>query len=261
MTTPDHERTTGRPAPPGGRRWRIGTPLVFALSGALFLISANNSQGTDLRPGRATTMASLVRSESANVERLQARARNLTRDVDDLSAAVTTRRCSRSGPRRGRCAARPASPRSPAPASPSPWPTPRARSGSPPTGALPVRRPPAGHPGRGQRDVGRRRPGDHDPGPADHLHHRHQVRRQLRGAARHPLPPALRDPARRRPDRAAGAAGLRPLRPRLPPRRRRPRGRRSAGPCSRRPRSPRRRTAASRGCPTPAQPPTDRRVH
>ena len=86
MTPPDHERTRDRRA--SRRRWRIGTPLVFALSGALFLISANNSQGTDLRPGRATTMASLVRSESANVEKLQARARELTRDIDDLSAAV-----------------------------------------------------------------------------------------------------------------------------------------------------------------------------
>jgi uncharacterized protein YlxW (UPF0749 family) len=90
MTTPGHERTTERSRDhrAARRRWRIGTPLVFALSGALFLISANDSQGTDLRPGRVTTMASLVRSESANVERLQAQARDLTRDVDDLSAAV-----------------------------------------------------------------------------------------------------------------------------------------------------------------------------
>jgi uncharacterized protein YlxW (UPF0749 family) len=90
MTTPDRERTTERSHDhrAARRRWRIGTPLVFALSGALFLISANTSQGSDLRPGRATTMASLVRSESQNVERLQAQARNLTEDVDDLSAAV-----------------------------------------------------------------------------------------------------------------------------------------------------------------------------
>ncbi len=86
MTPPDLERTRDRRA--SRRRWRIATPLVFALSGALFLISANNSQGTDLRPGRATTMASLVRSESASVQRLQARARELTRDVEALSAAV-----------------------------------------------------------------------------------------------------------------------------------------------------------------------------
>jgi uncharacterized protein YlxW (UPF0749 family) len=90
MTTPDHERTTGRSRDhrAARRRWAIGTPLVFALSGALFFVSANNSQGTDLRPGRVTTMASLVRSESQNVERLHARARNQTRDVDELSAAV-----------------------------------------------------------------------------------------------------------------------------------------------------------------------------
>ena len=90
MTTPDHERTTERSHDhrAARRRWAIGTPLVFALSGALFFISANNSQGTDLRPDRVTTMASLVQSESQNVERLQAQARNLTQDVDELSAAV-----------------------------------------------------------------------------------------------------------------------------------------------------------------------------
>ena len=61
---------------------------MFALSGALFLVSAANSQGTDLRPGRVTTMASLVRNESAHVRDLQAQARGLTEDVDRLSAAV-----------------------------------------------------------------------------------------------------------------------------------------------------------------------------
>jgi len=70
------------------RGWRIATPLVFALSGALFLISAASSDGNDLRPGRVTTMASLVQSESNQVEDLQAEARSLSKQVDDLSAAV-----------------------------------------------------------------------------------------------------------------------------------------------------------------------------
>jgi uncharacterized protein YlxW (UPF0749 family) len=54
----------------------------------LFLISAQSSQGNDLRPGRVTTMASLVRNESNNVEQLQAEARALTEEVDQLSAAI-----------------------------------------------------------------------------------------------------------------------------------------------------------------------------
>jgi uncharacterized protein YlxW (UPF0749 family) len=94
MTAADHERTREH-APAGharnrlqGRGWRIATPLVFALSGALFLISAASSQGNDLRPGRVTTMASLVRSESKQVEALQAEAQSLREQVDDLSAAV-----------------------------------------------------------------------------------------------------------------------------------------------------------------------------
>src|SRR5262245_22644131 len=70
------------------RGWRIATPLVFALSGALFLISAASSDGNDLRPGRVTTMASLVQSESNQLEDLQAEARSLNQQVDDLSAAV-----------------------------------------------------------------------------------------------------------------------------------------------------------------------------
>ena len=31
--------------------WRVGTPLVVLLCGALFVVSADNSEGTDLRPG------------------------------------------------------------------------------------------------------------------------------------------------------------------------------------------------------------------
>src|SRR5690349_16449680 len=99
MTSPDHERTHADHRAGRGPRlprfswgtlrgWKVGTPLVFALSGALFLISAQSSQGNDLRPGRVTTMASLVRNESNNVEQLQAEARALTEEVDRLSAAV-----------------------------------------------------------------------------------------------------------------------------------------------------------------------------
>ncbi|MBD8868007.1 DUF881 domain-containing protein [Nocardioides donggukensis] len=70
------------------RRWRFGTPLVFALSGALFVASAASSEGTDLRPGRTTDLAGLVQSESENVAELEARAADLSEQVDQLSRTV-----------------------------------------------------------------------------------------------------------------------------------------------------------------------------
>ena len=71
--------------------WRIGTPVVVLLSGALFAVSAANSDGTDLRPGRYTDLATLVQSESDAYERLQERAAELKTEVDDLSAGVADR--------------------------------------------------------------------------------------------------------------------------------------------------------------------------
>src|SRR4051794_18033685 len=46
--------------PRRGRVWRIGTPLVVLACGTLFVVSAASSDGTDLRPGRYTDLASLV---------------------------------------------------------------------------------------------------------------------------------------------------------------------------------------------------------
>jgi uncharacterized protein YlxW (UPF0749 family) len=62
--------------------------LVFGVAGSLFLVSAVNSAGTDLRPGQVRDLASLVRSESENVEAKQERANDLTVEVDNLSARV-----------------------------------------------------------------------------------------------------------------------------------------------------------------------------
>ena len=61
---------------------------MILLSGALFAISAANSEGTDLRPGRYTDLASLVQSESEEFERLQDRAGDLKTQVDSLAAGV-----------------------------------------------------------------------------------------------------------------------------------------------------------------------------
>lgn len=62
--------------------------MVFAAAGALFIVSAANSQGVDLRPSGATDLAGLVRTESAHVEELQGRAAGLRGQIDRLSQAV-----------------------------------------------------------------------------------------------------------------------------------------------------------------------------
>jgi uncharacterized protein YlxW (UPF0749 family) len=82
MTPEAHEHRVRR------RRWRVGTPLVFLVSGALFVVSAANSEGTDLRPGRTTDLAGLVENESKHLETLQDTAADLTTEVDRLSQSV-----------------------------------------------------------------------------------------------------------------------------------------------------------------------------
>ena len=82
---PQHERSGDRGL------WRIGTPLAVVACGALFAISAANSQGTDLRPGRYTDLASLVSSEAEQYDRLEQRMNELDEEVDRLSAEVNER--------------------------------------------------------------------------------------------------------------------------------------------------------------------------
>jgi hypothetical protein len=78
---------------PGGLRrkrgaWRIGTPLVVLISGGLFAISAIDSEGTDLRPGRYTDLAALVEAEADEYEQLEERVATLQQDVDELTNRV-----------------------------------------------------------------------------------------------------------------------------------------------------------------------------
>lgn len=75
--------------------WRLSTPVVFAAAGALFVVSATNSEGTDLRPGRVNDLPSLVRSESRLVEKLQDKALDLNKDVEKLTAQVDDNRVRR----------------------------------------------------------------------------------------------------------------------------------------------------------------------
>jgi len=64
---------------------------VGLLSGALFAISAYNSEGTDLRPGRYTDLAALVDNEAADYDALEAHLDELTTEVTDLTANVDDR--------------------------------------------------------------------------------------------------------------------------------------------------------------------------
>ena len=86
---PDHPAGgdgVGRPRGPRG--WRLATPVVLLACGALLVTSAANSGGTDLRPGRYTDLASLTAQESREYERLEEQVRELTADVERLTARV-----------------------------------------------------------------------------------------------------------------------------------------------------------------------------
>ena len=78
-----------------GRRargaWRIGTPVVVLLCGALFVVSAANSDGTDLRPGRYTDLASLVKDEADQYDALRQQVSDLDGQVQALSASMSDR--------------------------------------------------------------------------------------------------------------------------------------------------------------------------
>lgn len=85
----------GTHARPTGRWWRIGTPVVFALGGVLFAVSAANSEGTDLRPTRYTDLASFVEHEADEANRLTARFAELSSEVEALSAGLDDRSVNR----------------------------------------------------------------------------------------------------------------------------------------------------------------------
>jgi len=82
MTERPHRRLSG---------WRVATPVVGLLSGALFVVSAHSSEGTDLRPGRFTDLASLVQYDANRQAALKQRVADLNKQVLDLSASVDNR--------------------------------------------------------------------------------------------------------------------------------------------------------------------------
>lgn len=68
--------------------WRFATPLAFGCAGLIFVVSAQSSDGLDLRPGRTQSLAELVQNESDQYQRIRDRAAEMSRDVDRLSGQV-----------------------------------------------------------------------------------------------------------------------------------------------------------------------------
>lgn len=89
MSTGSHERPGRHPA------WRVATPLVVLLSGTLFAVSAKQSDGTDLRAGRFTDLASVVRAEREQTNQLTERVSQLNGEVEALSTDLGDRSVSR----------------------------------------------------------------------------------------------------------------------------------------------------------------------
>jgi len=63
-------------------------PVAMLLCGGLFAVSALNSGGTDLRPGRYTDLPALVRTESRQYDALRDRVTRLTEEVAALTGSV-----------------------------------------------------------------------------------------------------------------------------------------------------------------------------
>ena len=89
MPTPSHER------PGRSRVWRVATPLMVLTSGVLFAVSAEQSDGTDLRAGRLTDLASVVRAEREETNELTAAVQDLNNEVESLSTQLGDRSVTR----------------------------------------------------------------------------------------------------------------------------------------------------------------------
>ncbi len=82
----------GRPA--ALRPWRLATPLAVMVCGALFVVSAANAEGTDLRPGRYSDLASLAQAESDGYDAVRDDIATLNDDIEALSEGVDDRQVS-----------------------------------------------------------------------------------------------------------------------------------------------------------------------
>jgi uncharacterized protein YlxW (UPF0749 family) len=92
---PDPQSDPGPARPRRSLVWRVATPLVGLLSGALFVVSAHSSQGTDLRPGRFTDLASMVGADADQVNALKKHVADVHQQVALLSGSVNNKQVAR----------------------------------------------------------------------------------------------------------------------------------------------------------------------
>ncbi len=79
-----------RPGAPTGRRrgWALGVPVITLAAGLLFTTSATTADGVPLREDRRLELTELILERQERVERSQAHAVELRRQVDALTAAL-----------------------------------------------------------------------------------------------------------------------------------------------------------------------------
>jgi uncharacterized protein YlxW (UPF0749 family) len=85
MPPPSHS------SPERHRAWRFATPVVVLLIGVLFAVSAEQSDGLDLRGGRLTDLASVVRAERDEAGELTEQVATLNAEVEALSTQLGDR--------------------------------------------------------------------------------------------------------------------------------------------------------------------------
>lgn len=99
----DAEESAEQPPAPAGKPrrpltvWRVGTPVVVLACGVLMAVSAVNSDGTDLRPGRYEDLAQLVSGDSARYQKLEHKVAQTQREVDRLTGEVSDKTVKESG--------------------------------------------------------------------------------------------------------------------------------------------------------------------
>jgi uncharacterized protein YlxW (UPF0749 family) len=75
--------------------WKVGTPAMFILVGTLFAVSAEQSDGTDLRGGSYTDLASVVQAERDDTNELTDEVADLSADIETLTAGLGDRSVNR----------------------------------------------------------------------------------------------------------------------------------------------------------------------
>jgi uncharacterized protein YlxW (UPF0749 family) len=70
--------------------WSVGVPLIGLAAGFLFTVSAKTANGTVLREDRRVELAQLIDTKQTSVDRLAARAKELSGEVDAATGQLAT---------------------------------------------------------------------------------------------------------------------------------------------------------------------------